>query len=103
MIRVNVMYPNSEGARFDMDYYCNTHVPMVGGLLGEAIKGAAVESGLAGAAEGAPASFIAMGHLTFESVESFQQAFGPHADQILGDIPNFTNVEPQIQVSEVRI
>ena len=50
MIKVSVLYPNGEGKSFDMDYYCNTHVPMVGGLLGDAVKGATVEKGLGGGA-----------------------------------------------------
>jgi uncharacterized protein (TIGR02118 family) len=42
-------------------------------------------------------------HLYFDSVESFQTAFGPHAGAIMGDIPNYTNVQPTIQVSEVKL
>ena len=44
-----------------------------------------------------------MGHLLFESAEAFQQSFGPHAEAILGDIPNFTNTQPTIQLSEVKL
>ena len=44
-----------------------------------------------------------MGHLYFDSVESFQASFGPHADVIMGDIPNYTTVEPTIQLSEVKL
>ena len=102
MIKVSVMYPNSEGATFDIDYYCNTHVPMVGELLGDALKGGAVDSGLAGGVPGEAAPFIAMGHLTFESVEAFQNSFGPNAEKILADLPNFTNTKPQIQISEIK-
>jgi len=29
MIKVNMLYPNEEGKKFDMDYYCNIHIPMV--------------------------------------------------------------------------
>ena len=47
MIKGIVMYPNGEGKTFDMDYYCYTHMPMVANLLGDALKGAAVEKGLA--------------------------------------------------------
>ena len=103
MIKVSVIYPNSEDANFDIDYYCNTHIPMVGGLLGEALKGGAVDFGIAGGAPGEPAPFIAMGHLTFESVECFQASFGPHAEKILADVPNFTNTQPQIQISEIKV
>ena len=103
MIKVSVMYPNSEGATFDIDYYCNTHIPMVGELLGDALKGGAVDSGLAGGSPDEAAPFIAMGHITFESVEEFQNSFGPNAEKIMADLANFTNVQPQIQISEIKI
>lgn len=102
MIKVSVMYPNSEGATFDIEYYCNKHMPMVEELLGDALKGGAVDSGIAGGAPGEAAPFIAMGHLTFESAEAFQGAFGPNAKKILADIPNYTNTQPQIQMSEIK-
>ena len=76
---------------------------MVSGLLGDALKGGAVDSGIAGGAPGETAQFIAMGHLTFESVEAFQDSFGPNAEKILADLPNFTNIQPQIQISEIQL
>ncbi len=103
MIKVSVLYPNQEGKTFDMDYYCNTHVPMVAELLGNAVKGATVEEGLGGGAPGDPATYIAMGNLYFDTMDSFQNSFGPNAAQIMGDIPNYTNIEPVIQVSKVMI
>jgi uncharacterized protein (TIGR02118 family) len=103
MIKVSVLYPNGEGKSFDMDYYCSKHVPMVGGLLGDAVKAATVEKGRGGAAPGTPAEYAAMGNLYFDSMESFENSFGPAADQIMGDLPNFTNIEPVVQVSEVMI
>ena len=42
MIKVSVLYPKEVGSRFDMDYYCATHMPMVQRLLAPAIKGIAV-------------------------------------------------------------
>ncbi|MEH6442770.1 MAG: EthD family reductase [Oceanospirillaceae bacterium] len=103
MIKVSVMYPNSADVTFDIDYYCNTHLPLVGGLLGDALKGGAVDYGIAGGAPGVEAPFVAMGHMTFNSVEEFQSAFGPNVDVIMGDLPNFTNAQPQIQISEIKI
>lgn len=103
MIKVSVMYPNGADSKFDMMYYLNTHVPLVLQKLGSAVKGAAVEQGLGGMQPGSPPAYVAMGHLLFESVEAFQQSFAPHAQELLGDIPNYTNIQPTIQISEVKL
>ncbi len=103
MIKVSVLYPNGSDKTFDMDYYCNNHVALVTGLLDDALKGASVEKGLGGAALGSPAPYIAMGHMYFNSMEEFGKAFGPNAEKIKGDMPNFTNSHPIIQVSEVML
>jgi len=103
VIKVSVLYPNQAGSRFDMAYYLNKHIPMVQQKLGAALKGTSVEQGLGGAQPGSPPAYVAMGHLLFDSVETFQQSFGPHSEAIVGDIPNYTNAQPTIQVSEVKL
>ena len=103
MIKVSVLYPGGPGSTFNMRYYLDRHIPMVRAKLGAACKSAAVGQGLGGATPGSPPAFSAIGHLYFESVEAFQAAFGPHAGAIMGDIPNYTNVQPTIQVSEVKL
>jgi uncharacterized protein (TIGR02118 family) len=103
MIRVSVLYTNAEGNRFDMAYYCNKHIPMVKQKLGDACKGISVDQGLGGAQPGSRPTFTAMAHLSFASVEAFQDAFGPHAEAIMGDIPNYTDIEPIIQVNDVKM
>ena len=103
MIKVSAFYPNGEGKKFDMDYYLNTHIPMVQEKCGASIKGGGVEKGLSGVEPGSAATYIAMSHLLFDSVEAFQNAFGPHAEAIMADIPNYTDTQPTIQISEVKI
>jgi uncharacterized protein (TIGR02118 family) len=44
-----------------------------------------------------------MANLLFDSVDDFQRAFAPHADSIMGDIPNYTDIQPLIQVNEVKM
>ena len=66
MVKVSVFYPNSAGCKFDMNYYLTKHMPMVQQKLGAACKSIAVEQGLAGGAPGAPATYVAMGHLYFD-------------------------------------
>ena len=103
MIKVSVFYPNNEGSKFDMDYYCNSHVPMVKEKLGAVLKGVSVEQGLGGPEPGSRATYVAMNHLLFDSVDAFESAFGPHAEAIMGDVPNYTDIEPIIQISEVKM
>lgn len=103
MIKVSVLYLNAEGKKFDMGYYCNKHIPMVQQKLGAACKRVAVEQGLSGAEPGSRATYIAMGHMYFDSVEAFQNAFGPHVEAIMADVPNYTDIQPTMQISEVKI
>ena len=103
MIRVSVLYPNAAGARLDMAYYVNRHMPMVRETLGAALKGVNVEEGLSGAEPGSPPTYLAMCHLLFDSVEAFQAAFVQHGPAILSDIPNYTNTQPTMQISQVKI
>jgi len=103
MIKVSVLYPNGNGKKFDIGYYCSHHMPMVQQKLGAACKRIAVEQGMSGGEPGSKPAFLAMGHLYFESVDAFQKAFAPHAKEILADIPNYTDVQPTIQISEVKI
>ena len=103
MIKVSVLYPYIDGAKFDMDYYLSQHIPMVQDLLGAALKGTLVEHGVAGGTPDAPPTYVAMGHLLFDSAAAFNEAFGPHVEQIMGDIPNYTPIQPAIQISEVKL
>jgi len=102
-IKVSVLYPNESNKAFDIDYYCNKHVPMVAGLLGDAVVGATVEKGLGGGTPGSQAAYAAMGNLYFSSMEAFQNSFGPNTEAIMADLPNFCQVEPVMQISEVMI
>jgi uncharacterized protein (TIGR02118 family) len=103
MIKVSVFYPTQNGSKFDMDYYCKSHIPMVQQKLGAACKRVAIEGGLSGATPRSRPAFVAMGHLYFDSAEAFEAAFGPHAKEIMADIPNYTDIQPTIQISEVKV
>jgi uncharacterized protein (TIGR02118 family) len=103
MVKVSVLYPYSGGSKFDMAYYVEKHMPMVGQKLGTACKGMAVEQGIAGGASGTPPTYVAMGHLLFDSAQAFESAFAPHAKEIMGDIPNYTAIQPILQISDVKM
>ena len=103
MIRVNILYPNAQDTTFDLDYYCNVHMPMTISKLSPALKGVSVEYGLSGTTPGSQPNYIALCHLRFESVDDFLTAFSPHAEALQGDIPKFTNSQPVIQFSEEKM
>jgi len=103
MIKVSVMYPNNPGARFDHGYYRDQHMPLVQKLMGSACRFYTVDKGLAGGGPGDPPAYIGMCHIYCDSVESFQAGFGPHAQQIMADIPNYTDLTPVVQISEVVV
>ena len=101
MVKVSVLYPNDQGNSFDMTYYCDKHVPMVRQLLGSSCTNASIENGIAGGTPGSEPTYTVMGHLYFDKIEDFVSSFGPHTNTIMGDISNFTDTTPVIQISEV--
>ncbi len=102
MIKVSVMYPNVEGSKFDIDYYCKSHISLVRAKLGDALQGVEVEKGISDAA-GKPPAYIAFGHLYFESIDTFRSAFGAHGAAFQQDVANYTDIVPILQVSEVML
>jgi uncharacterized protein (TIGR02118 family) len=103
MIKVSVMYPYKSAARFDHAYYRDKHMPLVQNLMGASCLFYTVDKGLAGGAPGEPPTYIGMCHIYSDSVESFQAGFGPNAERILADIPNYTDLSPVVQISEVVV
>ena len=100
-VKISILYPSTDGKTFDMDYYSNKHMPMVAELFGDPLIRYDIEKGIAGRSPEDPLRYVAIGTFYFESLEAYNQAFAPHAEQILGDIPNYTDIQPVIQISEV--
>ena len=102
MIRLLVLYPNKPDARFDFDYYIETHVPLFKKRMEPfGLLRVEIDKGVPGPAPDSPPPFVAVFLCVFQSLESFQKGFASHAQEIVADIPNFTNIQPQIQISEM--
>ena len=43
MNRVTILYPKTEGASFDLDYYSTSHMPLLAERLGDHCKGWGVD------------------------------------------------------------
>lgn len=103
MIKVTVMYPYTEGARFDHDYYRDRHMPMVKARLGDACVYYTIDKGLGGGAPGTPPAYVAMCAFICDSLEGYGAAMREHGAEVRGDIANYTDIVPVIQVSEVVV
>jgi uncharacterized protein (TIGR02118 family) len=93
MIRLSVMYPTTEGATFDHDYYREKHVPLAVKTWGT--DGAVIEKGIDG-------PYVAAVHFTFESLDAMGAAMSvPGTGDVLADVANYTTIAPVMQTSEV--
>ena len=101
MIKVDIIYPNGEGHTFDMDYYANQHMPMVAELFGDSLKFYRIDKGISGRTPDDPIPYLAIGTFYFDQLSAYQNSFGPNAEKILSDIPNYTNIQPEVLISEV--
>lgn len=101
MIKVTILYPNGEGKTFDMDYYSTKHMPMIASLLGDSLKRYEIDKGIAGRTPNDAIPYLAIGYLYFDKLSAYQNSFRPHAEKIRGDVPNYTNIQPILQISEV--
>lgn len=103
MIKVSVMYPYAAGARFDHTYYRERHMPMMKQRLGAACLYYTVDKGVAGSSPGTDPIYVAKCDFICTSIEAFQAARDSHAQEIRGDISNYTNIQPVLQISELVV
>ncbi|MBO0938154.1 EthD family reductase [Fibrella sp. HMF5335] len=100
MFSVTVLYPNTIDSRFDMDYYLNHHTPLVRDrLMPMGLTGVDLKEGIAGGTPGSPQAYTMITQLNFGSMDDLQNAMATHGPELIGDIANFTDVQPQMQIS----
>ena len=105
MTKISIMYPNAKNATFEMNYYLKIHMPMSIERLAASpgYRGVSVERGLGDGTPGSEPAYVALCHYLFDSLEDFLAAFSPHSAVLQGDIANYTDIKPLIQVSAVEI
>ena len=92
MIRVSVLYPKTEGATFDHEYYREKHVPLACATWG--LETAEIE--------GPSDEYEAAVHFTFESMDAVGAAMGVEGTaDVQADVANYTTIVPDMQVNEV--
>lgn len=93
MASLIVAYPKHPGAKFDADYYRDTHIPMVESAWGPA--------GMTGAEiiwpHDGDQPFAAMVKLNFTDAAAIDAAMvSPGTPGVMGDVPKFTDIQPTI-------
>ena len=102
LFKVAILYPNGEGKTFDMDYYESKHMPMVAGFLGKNLKFYEIDKGIAGRTPNDKVPFLAIGYFYINDVAEYNKVIGQNIDAIRKDIAKYTNIQPTIQISEIR-
>ena len=101
MHRLTVLYPAKDGETFNYDYYFNNHHKLVvSRLKPEGLVSCEFDKGVSDPA-GDKAPYLAIAYLKFNSAGELQKALPSTARKSLGDIPNYTKIEPIMQVNEV--
>ena len=93
MIRLSVLYPATEGATFDHDYYRDQHVPLA--VRTWSPERTEIDKGVDG-------PYVAAVHFVFASQDALGAAMGAEGTgEILADVANYTTIAPVLQTSEI--
>jgi uncharacterized protein (TIGR02118 family) len=96
-VSLNVIYPNHDGARFDMRYYRDSHIPL-------AMKVMKADSIML--IEGVPmgttaAPYVMIAHFEFASPEALKAALdNPKMAEVRADVATFTDIKPTVMLGK---
>ena len=101
MHRLTVLYPAKDGEAFNYDYYFGSHHKLcISRLKPAGMLSCEFDRGLSDPAGGKP-PYVAIAYLKFNSADDLQKALAKYGAEIVGDIANYTKIEPIMQVNEV--
>ncbi|EFQ35366.1 hypothetical protein CGRA01v4_06275 [Colletotrichum graminicola] len=98
---VTVLYPNEADAKYDFDYYVNSHMPMAAAQW--------KSSGCTGwsatkyqpTPDGKQPKYSFAGILVFESIDAVHKALASaETAAVMQDVPNYSNKQPEIMIGE---
>jgi uncharacterized protein (TIGR02118 family) len=104
VIRVLIQYPRTPEAKFDLDYYRDTHVPLVKRVMTSLgmLKGEWDEV-MAHAATGGVAAFNVVSVQYWETIEAMERAYAAaETVQVAQDVKKFYSGTPQRIISTVH-
>ena len=91
---LTILYPNSDGVRWDVEYYRTHHMPLIMKLYGkEAIKRFELRKGAMDQTGGAP-TYIGSVNIYINDQAAFDAAGKQHGPTLVKDVPHFSSVMP---------
>lgn len=102
IFKITILYPNGEGKTFDMNYYETKHMPMVAAYLEKNLLYYEIENGISGRTPNDKAPYLAVGSFYVKDIAEYNRAISQHRDNIISDFKNYTNIQPIIQISELK-
>lgn len=91
---VQFSYPNSAASTFNLEYYLNTHMPLVDKHWGpHGMLNWTVTKGEEGT------DYFVQVTIFWESLEAFEKV--KSSEKVMGDVKNFSNVTPSVRVGVV--
>lgn len=91
---VTVLYPAKEGAKFDMDYYLNKHMP----LVAEKWTSFGLKSYYVTDLRNTEQPYSVQATLIWDhadgGLQGFKAAADAHGPEVMGDIVNFSSEQP---------
>jgi uncharacterized protein (TIGR02118 family) len=99
---LSVIYPNQPGSQFDLAYYVETHMRLVADRLG---PGGMLRYELANGVGGWPPETqtpnVMICNMYFSNLDDLLRSFGTHGPELIADIRVYTDIRPQMQISEI--
>ncbi|MFV0300227.1 MAG: EthD family reductase [Paracoccus sp. (in: a-proteobacteria)] len=99
-VAIQIMYPAGDGNRFDEDYFHNSHMKLVARVWGSYIQSSSLLRGIGGGAPGTPPAWAMVVTLTVADMATLQAMMAAGAE-VMADVPNYSNVTPQVLIGEV--
>jgi uncharacterized protein (TIGR02118 family) len=97
---ITVLYPSGPDAKFDFDYYKSHHIPLIMRLYGKGVAKMEIRRTVS-TADAPPAPYLAVINIWVGSQKAFDDATKKHAQELIDDVPNFTNMRPVILNGEI--
>ncbi len=75
---------------------------MVAGFLGKNLNFYEIDKGISGRTPNDKAPYVAIGYFYVKDVAEYSKAITQNRDTIISDIKKYTNIQPVIQISEIK-